>query len=876
MQFDANGERIPEVTQQIQQYDANGERSSLDSDSAKVEQFRPIVKAMESGADKDPSRYSIVHPATKSGKHALGAYGIVPEFWFKEIGLDPESAQDKKKFLDTPALQDGLFTKIALKGIGETGGDPTKFRAWYYGGKEAVKNIEEGKGHNAQVAYDKDGNEISMPSHAEDAAKFTNMLNGNEYMDPDAIQSLDTRAMAGLPPLPYPNKDANDPANTLYNSPEEQQNAVVASQKQAISNLPIREQMGSGLGAFAYKFPGMGKVAEAVGLAPPGSSKVKNETIKDYNKTRTIGQLGGELLPDVLTSSLGGVGAARMLPEIASNAGRYAAEGATLGGISALSHQAQHLGSGEQLSPKEAAAEVISSATLGTLGGKIGDALKELAPRVLRVAVQPTLSEMRTKNPPNFVEPLEQGIVGNTISKTNKLANAKMKSLEDARALAAKNASQEPISNQSINEDINAQLLPKKQELTPYQGKVEDPTLSDLSNPVEKTSLKNNFRDMVEANKVKGVTTKPQPINGQSEEDLLKEEELARKTFKEQQLKNKLLKDQQEVDNSYTQTTPNGQRLIKTTSTPTASQTARQAARDRSQQMLSNLATKEKTLQQHQDDQLIEDAFEAEKRNNLVDKLKGQRGAIPNPFARKPKLSDLAQPKMQEVRKVDFVNGPLKTVRDDLEKEIGDPVKNKMSTSTQNETKDALDYWESEWANRPTVKGKADQKGTIEDALSFRQAIDREINYRRANEKLTDGFQKGSLAIRNELNKHIASIAPDVGKLTEQEGKILPFKNAINKRVEKNANLLTIPTGVKGTLSVLGGGIGAATSQKGNRSEGALVGTLGGLSIAHLLSTPGGAKLLWKVGKALSDRTTVSKNTLSQLARSSAVKSRDN
>lgn len=929
MKYDENGERIPESNVQ---YDENGERTSLEGDSAKVEAFRPIIKQMESGG-----RYDIVHPGTASGKHALGAYGIVPEFWFDsfpELGLNAKDSSSKQKFLKDPKLQDELFTKIALKGIHETEGDPAKFRAWYYGGPKAVKSIEQGKGTNSQTAYDANGNPIQMPSHAADSQKFLSMLNGSQDIDPDALQNIDTRTMAGLSPLRYPNKDANDPANTLYNNPEAQQESVQQAQQQAISNLPIREQMGSGLGAFAYKFPGMGKVAELSGLAPKGSAQNKKQEIEEYNKNRTLAQLEGEVLPDMLTSSLGGVGAiqALKLGRLTPSALKYGTEGAVLGGVSAAQHQLQHLGSNEKLSPKEATAEVLASATLGTLGGKIGDALKTTAPKVLRIAVQPTLSEMRVKNPPNFTAALEEGVVGKSINKTKKLTDKKLADLQSARAIEAKNASEEiipqikseppyiPKNIPSPKNTINIPgYFPRDPNIIgpvgppPYRPKLniekdaetlakESSQAAEKDLAIRKANAKARRNPIKQTKQILPKESIPEPkikksAFGPNPEDDLKQmsdDELVQHAFDAEKalrvqtklkgqrgsILNPLFKEKQKAlpipiapgvkslnkqtiesigksPKKYNEFMPIGYTPIK--SEPTLKEITSKSWR--------NIV---KTINGGTSNGYLSDLAN-------LNKFKGQKGAITNPFYKnKSKLNNLApKPPMQESRKIDFINKPLANVTKDLDNEILDPVKNKMSSSTQSEAKEALSYWENEWNKRPTVKGKADAKGTVEDALSFRQAIDREINYRRQTEKLTDGFQKTSLALRKELSNHIKDEAPKVGELTEKEGKLLPFKQALDKRVEKNSNILTIPTGVKGTLSALGGTIGAATSEKGKRSEGALTGVASGLSLAALLSTPGGAKLLYRMGKSMSSNTNLKKNTLSQLVRSTSVKSRD-
>src|SRR5690242_3608021 len=89
-------------------------------DTNLIEQLRPVFKQMESSGD-----YGKLHPRTKpnrrhpEGLQALGAYGVVPEFWFEKfphLGLSLDSAS-KADYLKNTALQDEMFTNIIKEGI---------------------------------------------------------------------------------------------------------------------------------------------------------------------------------------------------------------------------------------------------------------------------------------------------------------------------------------------------------------------------------------------------------------------------------------------------------------------------------------------------------------------------------------------------------------------------------------------------------------------------------------------------------------------------------------------------------------------------------------------------------------------------------------
>lgn len=170
-----------------------------------IDAIRPIIRQMESG-----NRYGITHPRAKSGKQALGAYGIVPEYWFSafpQFKLNASDPTHRKQFLDTPAIQDAFFDGIAEKGLEETGGDLRKFRAWYYGGPSAVKALDTDAGKKPEWAYDEKGQLIQMPSRSSDAEDFISRL------DKSLLQSgLDASATQDTAPaeLPWDNSLLED------------------------------------------------------------------------------------------------------------------------------------------------------------------------------------------------------------------------------------------------------------------------------------------------------------------------------------------------------------------------------------------------------------------------------------------------------------------------------------------------------------------------------------------------------------------------------------------------------------------------------------------------------------------------------------------
>lgn len=87
-----------------------------------------------------------------TGEVALGKYQIVPKFWFDKIGLDPTNAEDRKKFLDTPELQDKAFDIVLQDSLQQFGGDMNKVVANYYGGPSAASVVGTPAGDKPQSA----------------------------------------------------------------------------------------------------------------------------------------------------------------------------------------------------------------------------------------------------------------------------------------------------------------------------------------------------------------------------------------------------------------------------------------------------------------------------------------------------------------------------------------------------------------------------------------------------------------------------------------------------------------------------------------------------------------------------------------------------
>lgn len=997
-------------------------------DSTLIEQLRPVIKKMESGG-----RYDILHPKTKSGKQALGAYGVVPEFWFDqfpELGLKSSDQASKDKYLATPELQDQMFTKIAQKGVQATGGDPVKFRAWYYGGPKAVKNLENGTGNDAQAAYSDTGEKIAMPSHAADSQKFSSLFTGDE-IDPAAEQELNSMILGNSR---YKNKDPNDPANRLFNNPANQEEAVLNARKDAIKALPLSEQMGSGMGAFAYKFPGMGKVSELAGLAPKGSAKNKKETIEDYEQTRTGGQLAGELLPDAIIGAMGGEAATALtrankigqLGFKGAKALQYGTQGAFQGGVSAAMHAAQAKGSGKEVSGEQAALETGLSAFAGVLGGKLGDGLRALAPRVRQVSVGAPAKDAFGKNPINYASKEVEGVDRVTLARTLKAADERLKTLKVAKEDALLANSVEPVPPPSPQAPVTskpAPIQPPPMPQAPIASVV--PVRPNSTNtpgffPISPEQQLAKRTAMIEADKarrmaeaatrrnaqVSPAATEQQKamaaVNGPSKEanlSSLAEKQAALKPPKVEpkvdkgftKADKKLVDEATEAEKSLAlQKKLKGQRgsidmswmsgkkpipegiklaekppkgLVEYTSpkgdksfmTPEAAKKATETDRwlpTKNMRMAQGevpkgiklaekppkglvqytdpgtgesffvnpevakklnsqrgsldlfpnkkatttdeaykLGLESKGKNPHPKGTDLADAWDEGKidqaksmggdrvRANGPNALKGQRGAVINPFAKKQPPTPKPVVPTQELRKI-HANDAVDEVQMKMDKSATTPGARNREPEYYSDYNSELAKWKDAIQKHPTVKGSKTGQMTVQDAHGLMQALDKTINYTAKNpgdRVVSDAAKDAASAVRKALRQQIKTHAPDVSDAMDKEAELIPYRNAVAKKVEEGKRTDLIPYVAKGGAAAIGAGAGALANPE-NRWQGATYGSLVGGGIGTTLSTMAGAKLLKTLGKAaVTDmtKTSAGRKTLSQLARAGAVKSKD-
>jgi len=195
----------------------------------------------------------------------------------------------------------------------------------------------------------------------------------------------------------------------------------------------------------------------------------------------------------------------------------------------------------------------------------------------------------------------------------------------------------------------------------------------------------------------------------------------------------------------------------------------------------------------------------------------------------------------------------VSSVMGKLKSEMGSP-KGKLTQKSFDEAKDALEYWEKQGLSRSTM---ARGKMTVEDAIAFRQVIDDQVQSFKKQQKLSDGFDKVSKMMRRELNDYIREQAPRVGALTDEMAEIVPFRDALERRAAQEGNNLRFGL-MDAAAGGLGGTLGMASSFGGGKDgqpDNPLMRTLGGMALLaggrRLTSTPGGARLLYDLGRNL-------------------------
>lgn len=164
--------------------------SSSDTGSTNFAKIRDAIAKQES---EGSGGYLAVNP---SG--ALGKYQILPKYHFDKIGLK-DTAADRKKYLNTPALQDTLFEKVIEENKNRYGTDEKAIAA-YYGGGLGANNYGTPDGDlQGKYAWNKDKQKW-------DTSKPTGYPSVNEYVNSvlRGIRAGDaSKKLSGMKKLEY-------------------------------------------------------------------------------------------------------------------------------------------------------------------------------------------------------------------------------------------------------------------------------------------------------------------------------------------------------------------------------------------------------------------------------------------------------------------------------------------------------------------------------------------------------------------------------------------------------------------------------------------------------------------------------------------------
>lgn len=187
---------------------------------------------------------------------------------------------------------------------------------------------------------------------------------------------------------------------------------IQKAQQEAFQSIPGPQRVTAGLGKMMYK-TGAGPLKRFMGQGEEVESTLgAYEAGAQGDPYSAIGEIGGEI--GMLAGPLSKIDKLKYIQKMrqAGKGGLAAMEAGGLGGaISAGMHQAQRYGGTGKISPLEAGMETAASALIPGAGQKTGEALKKVAPQVLRTAVKPSRKAMRGATKPVFDVPLEKGMV---------------------------------------------------------------------------------------------------------------------------------------------------------------------------------------------------------------------------------------------------------------------------------------------------------------------------------------------------------------------------------------------------------------------------------------------------------------------------------
>jgi hypothetical protein len=208
------------------------------------------------------------------------------------------------------------------------------------------------------------------------------------------------------------------------------------------------------------------------------------------------------------------------------------------------------------------------------------------------------------------------------------------------------------------------------------------------------------------------------------------------------------------------------------------------------------------------------------------------------------------------------LRGALSTAKKELDRLRAN---NEIDLKDYNDALAAANVWANDVKDMTaqTIKGKNVSTGwtDMQNALKHRQLVDKKTNWNENVKSFSKGESVFNRIYRDAIEQQAGQISPEVRAATKEMGKFLPAKNAVDDRFSQIKNNY-IPDLLD--YSALGvGGLAGGLGANDNRAGGVGAGALSLLATKRLLTTPGGAAMLYGAGK----NATKSSNVLSGLGK---------
>lgn len=250
----------------------------------------------------------------------------------------------------------------------------------------------------------------------------------------------------------------------------------------------------------------------------------------------------------------------------------------------------------------------------------------------------------------------------------------------------------------------------------------------------------------------------------------------------------------------------------------------------------------------------------------------------------------LAQASRTGGRAVDIEGQVIPNVRNVLTRRLRDPG-NRLSATMRSEAEAALTDLTTEfrnkmtaidprWQQRHALRGQGGKftgqfsggNATATEARTFRQIVDDKVKEWKSGEGgLKSGQDLAARTLRRELNRAIDRVAPASRAVRQQEAALTPLEQAYQERASQAANNFRMGLLDVGAMGA-GGTIGGLAGMAHGNPEWALLAAPLAFAGRRLTSTPGGAAMLYDLGRSATNPSTL-RDILAQFARSGMAES---